>query len=143
MTATVIVAIYAALVATAALVWNIVRENRKIKVSLATRWVPYDETLTDGYIEGIGVRVTNINQTPIEIEVAGIYYSEKNCWGFGQFKIIQPGMTETYWIEKALQQDLDKGIKPSKIKYGYVSDASGKKHKAKIPQKILTQFVPE
>ncbi len=135
------IAAYAALVATGALLWNIIRITRRVKLTVATRWRPFDETLTNGYLSGIGLRLTNNGQFPIKIEVAGVYYTATGCWGFGQNSIIDPGMSDVFWLHDEIIEELRDNKKSRRAKYGYVQDIGNKKYKIKIPNKVLREWV--
>jgi hypothetical protein len=98
---------YAAIVATAALIWNIFRERRRVKIKLEFNWIPYDSSLGPGEIEQIGFTVINDSRYPAYLESAGVIFSDGEAFTIHSsiFPIdsrIQPGMHATYWMKSEL-----------------------------------------
>ena len=118
-------AIYAAIVATSALVWNIWREQRKVKVKLEFNWQPFspDGETTDGMnfeIVQIGFTVVNDSRYPAYIESVGVVSSDgkEYVYDHSMFVVdrcVQPGMNQTYWMRG---EDYEKNRKGKSIKFG-------------------------
>lgn len=138
-------AIYAAIVATSALVWNILREQRKVKVRLALNWQPTSPNDEIGEIVQIGFIVINNSRYPVYIESVGVVFTNGGnySWDHSTFVVdrcVRPGMKETYWKD---YEDFKKYHNGETIKFGYVEDATLKVYKARMPKKLVKEIILE
>ncbi|MDH5696879.1 MAG: hypothetical protein OEZ00_09845 [Dehalococcoidia bacterium] len=134
------VAIYAAVVATSALVWNIWRERRAIKVKLQFNWQPRDPDYETGEIVQIGFLVVNDGRYPVYIERVGVISSDGDTYSYHHsvFKVdrcVKPGVSSTFWMDV---EAIKNNLKGKTIKYGFVEDATMKKYKKRISALFLS-----
>jgi len=129
-------AIYAVIIATSALVWNILREWRKVKVKLEFNLLPTDQSGETGEIIQVGFTVINDSRYPAYVERVGFAFSDGFEYGYDHstFKVdrcVRPGMSTTVWVDtKSIKSHSEGRI----IRFGFVQDATFKTYRKTIPK---------
>ena len=130
------VAIYAGLVATGALIWNIIRDKPRVIVKVG----PELRGSEDSY--NFPVHVINKTQRPVNIRAIGLVLSDGPNYNFDpashNLPILLPGDDRyTTWLEikqlKEIRGKLSGFSKRGIIKFIFVEDATGKAYKGRIP----------
>jgi len=126
--------IYGSIVATCALIWNIIREKRKIVVRIRYAFSP---GLFSGS-EMLAIEVINKGRYPINIQEIGFFLSDGNklmspLWQHG-LGWLRDGDGTSYYIPK---QDIDDIVRQAKelkqkITTAYVRDSMSEYHRGKI-----------
>lgn len=134
---------YAAIVATAALIWNILRERRKIKVKIKY-------ALGFGVLSGqemVAIEVVNNGVRDINIQEHGFLCSDKKTRLINPFdehsgRVIS-GDSKSYYIPIGEVRNM---VREAKLKGGlkiigaYVRDGTGTYYKAGIQKKLKEEF---
>jgi hypothetical protein len=144
-----IIAGYAAIVATGTLIWNILKERRKIRLKFDGYGEFESETDAGELITEYKVEIMIINDSykPITIKRLGIsygyyldsYYQLNDVLG-KRLKVKQdlsPGDSQIWAIP--MKELVGKDGKPAK--YVYVEDGTFKRYKTKIPKYVLNDSV--
>ena len=140
---TIVIAVIASLPGIAALVWNIWRERRKVKVKLDFGWMPYDTNGEEVERFEITFIVINDGRHPVYIERVGIVCSDDFEYShhyslFGVDRCIQPGANWTYVMYANF---IKKHVEGRNIKFGIVEDATSKIYKKSIPKWAAKQLI--
>jgi len=141
--------IYAAIVATSTLIWNIIRERRKVEFKIAFNYQPSgmfwpdEEGFDDSWeLTQIGVTVVNNSRYPAYLQEAGVIFSDgsKCSYHHSDFAVdnrIDPGLNKTYWFDF---ERYDEYIRGKFLKFGYIIDGTLNISKKRIPKKIAIDF---
>ena len=128
---------YAALVATAALVWNIVREKRNVTVRVRYAFGV-------GYLEGeekVAIEIVNNGRHPINIQEIGFRLSGGtklfNPTTPGSLGWLKDGDGTSHYIPRQEIEDMSRKAKErgKRIVAAYVRDSTGKHYRGKVSKR--------
>ncbi len=147
---------YAAIVATTALIWNILRERRKVKVkvnyALGVRSLDGREMILTGFDslngrEMILIKVINKGLRDINIQEYGFFCSDKKTHLIDPTTIhsgrVKSGDSMSYYIPIQTVKDMVRDAKEKKglsIIGAYVRDTTSIYYKARINKKTKERF---
>lgn len=135
--------IYAAIIATSALVWNILRERRKVKVKLEFNFLATDPSGETGEMVQVGFTVINDSRYPTYVERVGFVFSDGFEYGYhhSTFKVdrcVGPAMSTTVWVDtESIKSNSEGRI----VKFGFVQDATLKTYKKTMPKWVAKAMI--
>ena len=125
---------YAALVATAALTWNIIRETARIKISVGAI------DMTDEDNPSFAVHIINRRHRQVNIGAIGLIFADGVRFGLDKAHLNIPGEIPgedrcTFYLDiKKMKQTIKK--LGGTAEFAYVEEATGRLYKTRIPKVI-------